>query len=83
VEAGSAVTDEYGLYRFDDLRPGTYRLRATLPDGYAFTANRPDMPEIDSDIPEGPGPQGVTADFVIQSGQRRRDIDIGARRTAP
>lgn len=76
---GHVVTDAYGLYRFVGLRPGTYRLRATLPQGFAFTENRPEMPQIDSDLPVGQGGAGYTEPFVVQSGQARRDIDIGAR----
>jgi len=80
AEVASTTTDEYGLYRFTGLRPGLYRVRATLPLGYAFTANRPDIPEIASAIPEGTGPSGESEDFVLRSGQSRRNIDIGARR---
>jgi len=79
AEVGMATTDQYGLYRFDGLRPGAYRVRVELPSGYAFTVNRPDLAEIASIIPEGPGPTGESADFVLRSGQTRRNIDIGAR----
>ena len=81
TELSAARTDEYGLYRFEGLRPGVYRLRAELPAGYSFTVNRTGLQEIDSDIAEGPGPAGETADFSLRSGQTRRDIDIGARRS--
>ncbi|MCL2811680.1 MAG: hypothetical protein FWD25_07305 [Clostridia bacterium] len=82
VEVASTTTDEYGLYRFTGLRPGLYRVRATLPLGFAFTVNRPDIPEVASAIPEGTGPSGESEDFVLRSGQSRRNIDIGARRTS-
>ncbi len=80
TEAASALSDEYGFYRLDNLRPGLYRIRVELPEGYGFTVNAPDLPEIDSDIPEGAGPVGTSKDFVIRSGQAKRDIDIGAHR---
>ncbi|MCL2544696.1 MAG: hypothetical protein FWE77_02125 [Clostridia bacterium] len=81
TEVGTVSTDQYGLYRFDGLRPGLYRLRAALPAGYTFTVNRTDLPEIASAIPEGSGPAGESADFTVRSGQARRNIDIGARRS--
>lgn len=30
----NATTGEDGIYRFDGLMPGNYRLRVTLPNGY-------------------------------------------------
>ena len=80
AEVASVITDQYGLYRFNGLRPGVYRVEATLPQGYAFTVNRPDLREIASAIPEGPGPSGASEDFVLRSGQARRNMDIGAKR---
>jgi hypothetical protein len=77
-EIGTAETDEYGLYRFERLRPGRYRLGAILPEGYSFTINRPDLSEIDSDFPTQAAPTGTTAEFILRSGQARRDMDIGA-----
>ncbi len=75
-----AVSDAYGLYRFHAVRPGQYRLRVELPSGYTFTVNRPDLSEIDSDVPEAPGAAGDTAPFNIRSGETRRDIDVGAKK---
>ncbi len=74
------TSDEYGLYRFHAVRPGQYRLRVELPDGYTFTINRPDLSEIDSDVPETPGAAGDTEPFNIRSGETRRDIDVGAKK---
>ena len=34
---GAVYTDADGFYFFDDLSPGTYKIRFTLPDGYTFT----------------------------------------------
>ena len=33
----SCVTDSTGLYEFTQLKPGSYTLKVTLPDGYIFT----------------------------------------------
>ncbi len=79
-EVATATTDEYGLYRFDRLRPGRYLVGAELPEGYAFTVNRPDLSEIDSDFPELAGASGSCEEFTLKSGQAKRDIDVGAKK---
>jgi protocatechuate 3,4-dioxygenase beta subunit len=78
--AGEAVTDQYGLYRFDGLRPGRYVVRAELPPGYRLTTRRDDLPEIDSNFSQSDGSAGESEIVVIGSGEARRDIDIGAQR---
>ena len=50
VIVGEMLTDENGLYLFDNLIPGYYRVRFQVPDGY--TATRYDQSEdtaVDSD----------------------------------
>lgn len=75
VLAKQTVSDEYGYYAFDDLRPGSYVVRVLLSAGEALT-QRVDAPlgEIDSDVnPES----GETDVISLVSGQRIRNIDIG------
>ncbi len=75
----SARTDGTGAYRFDGLFAGRYKLRFTLPEGYAFTANRADAPSYNSDVPEGPGPDAETAVFYLPMGTTL-PVDAGAYR---
>lgn len=56
------TTDDQGGYRFDELRPGDYRVRFTAPDGTHFTEEHVgDDPAVDSDA----GPDGETAPVTI------------------
>ena len=71
----TATTDEYGYYRFENLKPGTYRLRildfkaGTLTEQHAMS-----LQEIDSDI----DPQtGLSDDIILKSGESRLNVDAG------
>ncbi len=74
-EVASVRSDAYGYYAFDALRPGTYvlRLDARQGDTPTFSFGEP-MGEIDSDINPD---TGLSAPFVLQSGQTLRNIDVG------
>lgn len=77
--AAQIETDEYGFYRLDSLRPGSYVLSATLPEGYAFTqAKAGGFAEIDSDITvvNGDG-TGETEVFSLMSGEVKLNCDVG------
>ena len=66
----AATTDADGRYSFDDLLPGTYQVRFTLPTGYAWTSSNTAASDgLDSDpIPVNPGsPTATTAPFVLTS----------------
>ena len=73
----SAVSDAYGRYRMDALRPGRYVLRAILPEGRAFAAAAQGMPEIDSDITSTGEDFGQTDVFTLGSGQTLLNVDVG------
>ena len=73
----SALSDAYGRYRMDALRPGRYVLRAILPEGRAFAAAAQGMPEIDSDIVSTGDGFGQTDVFTLGSGQTLLSVDVG------
>ncbi len=73
----STLTDRDGIYGFEDLTPGTYRIEIEFPDGYAASpADRgpgeDDDDAFDSDIDA----EGVTEPFVLRS--HREDVDHDA-----
>jgi len=57
----TTMTDEDGLYHFVGLRPSSYSLLFTLPNGLAFTQpNQADNPVLDSDADPATGRTIVT-----------------------
>lgn len=74
-EIARTVSDQYGYYRFADLRPGTYVVRAELEAGdvltYSFGAP---LGEIDSDLDPD---TGMSAELALRSGETLRNIDVG------
>lgn len=74
-EAATTVSDEYGYYAFDSLRPGTYVLRLDAREGdtLTFSFGEP-LGEIDSDLDPD---TGVSAHIALRSGQTLRNIDVG------
>ena len=69
------VTDEDGYYRFSRLYPGSYRVRAELPEDYAF-ARAADTTQRQSIILAG-DPDGLSEPFPLSMGEKRFDADIG------
>ena len=70
----AATTDADGRYQFDGLRPGDYRVRFTLPTGYAWTISNVGGGNdgLDNDsLPDTPGnpvsPTATTATFTLTS----------------
>ena len=69
----AATTDSSGTYRFEGLTPGQYRLRFSLPNGYAFTTRGAGTAD-DSDV----DPQtGVTGTIELLSGTPDWTWDAG------
>lgn len=63
-----------GLYRFDDLAPGSYVVRFDLPDAYTFTRAKAGADGIDSDADSG---TGATRAVTLRSGDTSLDLDAG------
>lgn len=75
VTIEETVSDEYGYYRFRDLRPGMYviRLGVTQDDELTHVFGAP-LGEIDSDF----DPETAQTDVIsLMSGQTLRNIDAG------
>ena len=74
-EIASTKSDEYGYYRFSNLRPGAYVIRVQLREGdtltYSFGAP---LGEIDSDLDPDTGESAV---IQLPSGRTLRNVDIG------
>jgi len=76
----SAITDDDGLYRFDDLVPGTYTVTVVAPAGYVFTAANQDSDDaVDSDADPNTGVMSAT---VLESGEVDLTWDAGLYRPA-
>lgn len=80
------ASDASGYYRFEKLYPGSYRLEATLPEGYLFAREidsrnaRFSRITADGEGNEINGPVGLSAVFSLQMAQQllSQDIGIGA-----
>ncbi|MBO9312797.1 MAG: DUF11 domain-containing protein, partial [Chloroflexus sp.] len=76
----SAITDDNGFYRFDDLAPGTYTVTVVPPTGYVITAaNQESNDAIDSDADPTTGAMSAT---VLESGEVDLTWDAGLYRPA-
>ncbi len=71
----STQSDANGMYRFEGLVPGKYKIKITLPAGYQVTAqNRGDDESKDSDI----DPNTLVSDTVtLHSGENYTNLDGG------
>ncbi len=67
-------TNASGYYIFENLQPGTYQVRFTLPSGYIFSDKRQgsDLAE-DSDV----NSSGYTDNITLLAGDVNLDIDAG------
>ena len=74
----SAVTNDYGFYRFENLAPGTYTVTVVAPAGYVFTAVNRGNDELDSDTDS----TGVMSATVLESGEVDLTWDAGLYRFA-
>jgi len=71
----STVTDQDGLYTFNNLPPGDYFVRFVLPSGSTFTnALQGGNPALDSDAQ---GPLGKSDLISLSSGENNMTIDAG------
>jgi len=74
-ESVQTLSDPYGYYVFESLRPGTYVLRVDAQPGDVLTFHFGEpLGEIDSDIDPD---TGMSAPIELRSGQTLRNIDVG------
>ncbi len=60
-------------YRFEGLKPATYRIKIELPNDVTVTSKNATSDDRDSDIDKS----GLSDEFVLISGQNLLDIDAG------
>ncbi|WP_217594752.1 SdrD B-like domain-containing protein [Cohnella sp. GbtcB17] len=77
------TTDATGLYKFDNLLPGNYAVKFTLPTGYWFVhPNQGGDDALDSDaIKQGNGSIGL-AETTLSAGENDMTIDAGVHTLA-
>jgi protocatechuate 3,4-dioxygenase beta subunit len=72
----SAITDNNGLYLFDNLQPGTYKVTFETPNG-TFASTQvdvgPDATDSDADSAMG----GMTGNYTLESGDSDLSVDAG------
>ena len=77
----STRTDSLGFYSFNNLMPGTYKIKVILPIDYQFTlANQGSNDNLDSDIDPS---TGFSHCFELAAGQNRTDVDAGMHLIPP
>ncbi len=68
------VTENDGRYKFEDVRPGSYYIEVTPPDGFQLTqANAGTIEAVDSDADI----TGLTTQFDVTQGSSTTEIDFG------
>ncbi|MDP3418833.1 SdrD B-like domain-containing protein [Falsiroseomonas sp.] len=70
----TTVTGADGSYLFDDLVPGSYRVRFDETSGEKRTLTNIGSDLTDSDAHQG---NGITVVYTLANGQDRRDVDAG------
>src|SRR5690606_10438064 len=75
----TTTTNGVGIYFFDGLAPGTYKVTFELPSGYEFTyANQGIDDTTDSDADQN---NGMTVNKTLVSGENYPDFDAGILNT--
>ena len=70
----STMTDQNGLYLFDDLPPGKYQVEFVFPP--LLLATLADQ-GVDINIDSDAGEDGLTEIVMLMAGEHRRDLDLG------
>lgn len=70
-------TNGDGLYLFEKVEAGTYKVEFGLPEGYVFTTPFVGNSDLDSDVQLSKGSTNI---FAIARGQTKLDIDAGMYR---
>ncbi|MBL0026221.1 MAG: T9SS type A sorting domain-containing protein [Saprospiraceae bacterium] len=74
--AGTAYTDDQGLYSLDYLEKEQYYIKFTPPAGFGATVPRAYSDDLDSDVDHSYGPYTTRA-FSFESGMVNENIDLG------
>ncbi len=75
--AATTKTNEWGYYLFEDVYPGTYRLRASAYPELEITKAVPALRIISSCLTSGSGTEAYSDPFDVVSGTRSFDNDLG------
>ena len=70
-------TDQYGFYRFVDLYPAVYTLRAYAPDEVKPTRRRTDLPMIASVLEETKDTTVLSVPLTVESNRSEYNADLG------
>lgn len=71
------TSDGNGFYRFDSVRPGSYRMSFDFGAGFAPTLKLDTLDQINSKLPWTSGTSLMTEPFVAESGRHQLTIDAG------
>lgn len=71
------ITDINGRYRFNAVRPGTYRISLRVGENYLPTRNVPELDQINSKLLWDEGPILRSDVFTALSGKHQLNIDAG------
>jgi hypothetical protein len=72
----SAITDNNGLYLFDNLQPGTYKVTFETPNG-TFASTQVDVGPDATDSDADPAMGGMTGNYTLESGDSDLSVDAG------
>ena len=70
-------TDQYGFYRFVDLYPATYILKAYAPEEVKPTRRRTDLPMIASVLEESEESTAFSVPVTVESNRSQYNADLG------
>ena len=70
-------TDQYGFYRFVDLYPAVYTLRAYAPEEVRPTHRRTDLPLIASVLEETEDTTALSVPLTVESNRSEYNADLG------
>ncbi len=76
----TTVTDADGMYTFEHVERGDYRVRFYAPDDYMFTEQDAGPDDRDSDAN---ATTGVTDKVWLDAGEHRTDVDAGLKHKPP
>jgi uncharacterized repeat protein (TIGR01451 family) len=73
LDSNISQTTANCAYKFEGLKPDTYRVKFTLPSGYTATTKNVGTNETDSDIDTA----GFTKAYTLKSGDNITEVDAG------